>query len=167
MRRYLTCRLALTLATLALFTLTGCGPSDKEQSKSDAVSGPDEHQGPHKGHIIELGRDHLYHGEFVHDDKTETASIYILDKSMKESPIEQKAVTITIVTNSKPTEYELTAVDPKDGKASHFRGDKKLFDAIEEAEKDKKAKARLSAMIAGKPYSGDLDLHDEHEGHKH
>ena len=170
MKRYLTCHAALTVAILALFTLTGCGPGAEEKTKPAKVSGGppdgDEHQGPHKGHIIELGRDHQYHGEFVHDDKAETASIYILDKAMKESPIEAKSVTITIVLDGKPTDYELAAVDPKSGKTAHFRGDKKLFEAVEEAEKNEKAKARLSVTIGGKPYSGDLDLHHDHEGHK-
>lgn len=170
MQRHLTCHVALVLASLVLFAMTGCGSGTEDKSKTVKVSGSppdgDGHEGPHKGEIIELGRDHKYHGEFVHDDATQTASIYILDAKMKESPIEQKSVTITITMDGKPTEYELAAVDPKDGKTSHFRGDKRLFDAVEAAEKDKKSKSRLSLSIGGKPYSGDLDLH-EHEGHKH
>jgi len=166
MKRRPTCCTVLTLAILTLSTMAGCGPGTEEKTKPAPTSNGDEHQGPHKGHIIELGRDHQYHGEFVHDDKAETASIYILDKAMKETPIDAKSVTITIVVDGKPTDHELAAVDPKSGKTAHFRGDKKLFEAVEEAEKNEKAKARLSVTIGGKPYSGDLDLHHEHEGHK-
>jgi hypothetical protein len=156
---------ALAAIALALVGLGGCGPTTDDKPKPAKVTGdPPEHSGhvgPHKGHIIELGRDHQYHGELVHDDKAETASVYILDKAMKESPIDAKSVTITIVADNKPETHELAAVDPKDGKTAHFKGDKKLFEAIEDVEKNPKAKASLTVMIGDKPYKGDIDLHHD------
>jgi hypothetical protein len=149
----------LAAISLALIAGVGCGPTaeEKTKTKTPAVT-DDDHAGPHKGHIIELGRDHVYHGELVHDDATESVSIYILGKGMKESPIEQKTVTITTTIDGKTETHELAAVDAKDGKTAHFRGDKKLFEAIEAVEKDPKAKARLSLTIGDKPYSGDIEL---------
>jgi len=156
--RFLACIFLGLLGIVA----AGCGPADPKSSGGKKPS-EDEHVGPHKGHIIELGRDHRYHGELVHNDATQTVSVYILGKGMKEHAIDQKSATITITIGDQTTTHDLAAVDPVDGKTAHFRGDKKLFEAIEAVEKNPRAKARFAVTIDGTPYSGEVEL--EEHGH--
>lgn len=128
----------------------------------------DAHQGPHHGHVIELGRSHEYHAELVDDEAAGTLKVYILDKDLKELPIEATSITMTLVVDRQPRTFELAAATS--GQSSRFDAqDKGLFDALHLHE----ATGRIRVTINGTPYSGDVEHHDHnadnggHDGHNH
>lgn len=154
----------------------GCSPKDSgSQANSSASltvdtpppatveihSHPTE--GPHHGSLIELGKEE-YHAELVHDDKTVT--IYILDSAAKSAvPVDAKELVINLLHDGKPEQFKLAASpdanDPS-GKSSRFV--LQSSELIEELEHDHAA-AKLSVLIDGKSYRGDIK-HD-HAGHDH
>lgn len=161
--------LSCGLVTLAV----GCGG---EGDKKTAVKGEhhagDGHkageaghghveEGPHKGHLIELGKEE-YHGEIVHDEAAHKITIYLLDGEAKKSiPITDKEVSINVVINGKPSQFKLPAAaqsgDPA-GQASKFE----LVDhALCEALDDPKTKGRFNVTIGGKAYAGDIAHREE------
>ncbi|MBN8604927.1 MAG: hypothetical protein J0M26_28260 [Planctomycetes bacterium] len=166
----------LVAALVGLCGVLGCNQSDsgaKPESNSslsmdmpppatvEVHSHPTE--GPHHGTLIELGKEE-YHAELVHDDKTVT--IYILDSAAKAAvPIDAQELVINLVHAGKPEQFKLAASpdagDPS-GKSSRFS----LQDAelIVELEHDHAA-AKLSVLIGGKSYRGDIK--HNHEGHDH
>ena len=168
------------LAVLAIAGLTwvaGCdsgstGPNKTSDSKSAASGGDSRHHGeedraaPHGGHIIELGRNHQYHAELVEDEKARTVTIYILDKEMKELPIDQPSIAVNLVVDGKAQSFTLAAAGAQDGKASRFvSSGEALFEALHEHD----ASGKLRVTINGSPYSGEIAHDHDHEGkgHKH
>ncbi len=156
-------------------TSGGCGsqPSGDQAAvavsdASPAADGHDhahgeEHEGPHGGHVIELGRSHEYHAELVDDEQAGTISVYILDKELKELPIEQQSITLNLMVEGAPKTFELMAAEGSDTMASRFNAtDKAAFEALHEHE----ASGKLQATIKGSPYSGKVEHHD-HDGHDH
>lgn len=138
---------------------------DPKASSSGKDAGAHNHpsEGPHHGTLIELGSEE-YHAELVHDENTVT--VYILDKTAKISiPIDATDIAINLVHDEKPAQFKLMASpdanDPA-GKSSRFS----LQDPglIKELEHDH-AGAKLSVLIEGKAYRG--EIHHEHEGHDH
>jgi hypothetical protein len=120
-----------------------------------------EHQGPHKGQIIDLGRDHQYHAEVV-DDDTGMVSVFILDNELKELPIEATSLAMNLVVDGAAQSFELSAVDP--GKASRFdSAGKELFEALH----IHNATGKLRVTIDGTPFSGDVTSHAHDDGHAH
>ena len=158
------------VASLVIFN--GCGDKNgkvdggkgkNSVSKSDAHDHPSE--GPHGGHLIELGHEE-YHAELVEDDSANKVTIYLLDSGAKKAvPIDAKEVTVNASVAGKPRQFKLPAVSQQGdsaGTASRFElADEELFEAIEHAE----SKARLAVTINDKPYTGNL-AHDEHGEHK-
>jgi hypothetical protein len=153
-------------------TLLGCGtnapnpkPNEVNHGKEPAHAHPSE--GPHHGHLIELGKEE-YHAELTHDDATHTVTVYLLDGAAKKSvPIEEKELTLNMVVDGKPSQFKLAAMpedsDPE-GQASRFSlSDEGLLEAVE----SEKATGRLTVKIKGKSYSGNVE-HQEHDddGHK-
>lgn len=150
----------------------GCGEGDKKTAAKGEHHAGDGHkageaghghaeEGPHKGHLIELGKEE-YHGEILHDEAAHKITIYLLDKEAKKSvPIADKEVSINVVVDGKPSQFKLPAAaqsgDPA-GQASKFE----LVDhALCEALDDPKAKGRFNVTIGGKAYSGDIEHHEE------
>ncbi len=124
----------------------------------------DEHQGPHDGHVIELGRNHEFHAEVVENEEAGMVTVYILDKKMKELAIDQATIVMNLKFDGKGKTFELTAVDASDGKASRFDAtDRSLFEALHEHE----ATGKIRVTINGDPYSGEVEHHhhDEHDDH--
>jgi hypothetical protein len=163
------CKSTLALvAVLMLPLLFGCGSSDdSKKDKDHDESGHHAEKGPHGGHLIELGRDHKFHAELVEDHKSGTISIYILDGEMKEYPIAEPSVTLTIIVEGASVGHELTAAQPTDGKTSRFdSADETLHEKFEEHEE---AEVKLRVTIDGTPYTGTLkhdhDEDDDHAGH--
>jgi hypothetical protein len=152
--------------------VAGCG--DKKNAK-DTKSGTskgeqDEHahhdEGPHGGHIIELGGP--YHAELTHDDETMIVAVYLLGEDVKKAATSKDhEITLSLTVDGKPQEYKLGgaagAGDPA-GEFSRFESkDEKLIDALHEP---KYSSGRLRVTIAGKQYSGDIEPH-EHGDHEH
>ncbi|MGV3485496.1 MAG: hypothetical protein ACO1RT_13855 [Planctomycetaceae bacterium] len=162
-------------ALAATVLATGCNRDGTQSGNSDAPLVMDsatpatvdvhEHasEGPHHGTLIELGNEE-YHAELVHDDQSVT--IYILDGTATKSvPIDATDVAINLVHDGKPSQFKLEASpdasDPA-GKCSRFA----LQNAeLVEALKHDDAAARLSVLIGGKAYRG--DIHHDHAGHDH
>jgi hypothetical protein len=156
--------LSLLCSALAAFSFTGCGGKPKPASGDKAEHAHDEHdhpsEGPHKGHLIELGTEE-YHAELVHDDATKTVSIYILDSKAKEAvPIAAKEVTLNLVVDTKPLQVKLPATPQKDdpeNQSSHFSAaDEATLEALESP----KTTGRLNVTINDKPYTGEIAHHD-------
>ncbi|MEW4452686.1 hypothetical protein AB1L30_08425 [Bremerella sp. JC817] len=166
----------LVLCALAVpFTLSGCN-SEKAADNTSGEHGHDhdhgdhdhgdhghEHgghshdEGPHGGHLIELGGE-KYHLEWAHDDEAKLLTFYVLDADAKEEvaiPAEAIMVNITVGEDTKP--YEIPAVR-KEGEtttATFESADADLFALIE----DEDTKATVVLEIEGTPYNGTLEHH--------
>ncbi len=161
---------ATALATFVAFA--GCGGGEETSGStagtaSTTASHDDEHahpsEGPHHGSLIELGAEE-YHGEFLHN--ADSITIYILDSSATtQVPIDAESITLNVTHDGASTSHELAATpdasDPE-GKSSRFV----LSDAtVVEMLDSEGTTARVSVMIEGTPYQGNV-AHD-HEGHDH
>ena len=122
-------------------------------------------EGPHKGALIELGKED-YHAELVHDDATDTVTIYILDSSAtKPVPIAAKQLTLNMRVDGRPQQF-LLAAQPHDGdaagSASAFAASgKRMCQALD----SKAASGRLNVEIGGKVYVGNVGGHAH--SHRH
>ncbi len=142
---------------------------DHAEGDHDGHDHSAEHEGPHGGHVIELGLNHQYHAELVENEDAHAVTVYMLDKDMKELTIDQATITMNLMVDGKAQSYELAAAGVAGGKASQFNAaDKSLFEALHEHE----ASGKLRVTIDGTPYSGEVEHHhheghDEHDGHDH
>lgn len=159
------------------FTLTGCNNAD-QGTKTFDESAPedvtmDEHghdhpsEGPHHGSLIELGKE-AYHAELVHDEKTGSVTIYILDGTAKKSvPIKAESVLINVKHAGKGEQFTLAASpdssDPA-GQSSRFSTQKKTLGELLDEEG---TTARLVLEIDGKSYNGEVHAHDHDHDHGH
>lgn len=161
---------ALLAFAVSLGLVAGCGDKkvakDGKQGTSTVKKVDDDHhhdEGPHGGHIIDLGNG-AYHAELTHNDATKSVAIYLFDADLKK-PVTtaEQEITINLTVDGKPQEYKLAAApqaeDPK-GETSRFElKDENLVDAWDAP----KSTGRVRVNIGGKSYSGDIDAHD----HKH
>jgi len=158
--------LTIALAVAIPFAVTGCGKTEKKTDDKTAAGKDDKGghptEGPHHGILVELGDDE-YHGEVVHDDKTATLTVYILDGSAKKQvPIDAKAVVINLKHDGKPEQFKLPALPDKDdpqGKSSRFQLKNK---ELVEAHDAKGSDAKLTVRINGTSFTGGIAA-----GHKH
>lgn len=157
--------LSLVIASFALWT-TGCGTPKPADNKQPDAHAEHDHpsEGPHKGHLIELGTEE-YHAELVHDDATKTVSIYVLDsKAAKAVPIAADSeVRLNLVVDGKPQPVELKATpqaDDPENQSSHFSvTDEATLEALE----SEKTTGRLTLTINGKQYTGQIEHHEHDE----
>jgi hypothetical protein len=151
---------AVTL--LALCLAAGCNSEPSPQPVKVGPPPADDHsdhsghshEGPHHGHVIELGNEE-YHAELTHDDATDLVAIYILDGEAKRAvPIEAKEVVINLVIDGQPQQFTLPAApleDEPEGQSSRFQLiSQQLCDGWDAP----KSTGRLNVTIAGKPYVG-------------
>ena len=122
-------------------------------------------EGPHHGSLIELGKED-YHAEIVHDETTDTVTIYILDGSAtKPVPTTTKNVTLNMRVSGKPQQFPLAAVpqtgDPAGSASAFAASGKPLCQALDAHG----AAGRLNVEIAGKMYVGTLGGHSH--AHQH
>ena len=182
-------------AVLALsVSLLGCGsdstktPTEKGKGSpppSASEAGHDDHaghdhgdhagdghptKGPHGGHLIELGNEE-YHMELLHDEKTHTVTVHLLDGPAKQAvAIPLAEITLQLLRDGQFVKYALKAVQgPGDaaGAASRFEiVDVALCDALSHG---KETSGRLQVTIDGKPYTGTIEhtSHGDHEGEDH
>lgn len=150
---------------IAIAMVTGCGPAnhdDDHDHADDNHEHAEEHEGPHGGHVIELGRDHQFHAELVEDEGNQTVTVYILGEDMKELPIDAATMAMNLVVDGEAKSFELAAVGPVEGKSSQYAGGQtELFEALHEHE----ASGKLNVTIDGAPYSGVVEHHDHDEDH--
>jgi hypothetical protein len=167
--------LSALVASTTIF-VGGCnqGPADATSSDS-TTAGAHNHahaeEGPHGGHIIELGADN-HHAELTHDEASHLVGVYILDGAAKElAPIESESVTINVALDGEPTQYILPAVAQEgEGGASYFEIVSEPLCKIVCGESEAETTtARVSITINGKPYIGiiETDPHEHDHGHGH
>jgi hypothetical protein len=160
-------RMLFTLAALlSMGIVVGCGkPAEKKPTPEKEHVHDHPSEGPHGGHLIELGAEE-YHAELVHDDATKTVTVYLLDsKAAQPVGIAETELTLNLVVDGKPQQAKLAAApQPGDteGHASRFSVvDEKVLEALDAP----KTTGRLNVTISGKPYVGEI-AHEEHD-HKH
>ena len=176
MRMFSFSRFTCVLGTaVCLGLLAGCASETPDQTAvrqpaqqadDPAGHGHEGHhkQGPHQSQIVDLGEGD-YHAELIHDEKSHTITVYILDDSgEKTTAIEAEELTVNLVHDGKPQQFKLAASpddgDPQ-GKSSRFvSDDEELGEHIDAEDAD----ARIVVKVAGRSYTGSLD-HD-HNGHE-
>ena len=152
------------LTLLSILACFGCKPSSVETGEEPHQHvGHDYHDheaGPHGGHLIELGAEE-YHAEWLHDDETNTVTVYILDAdAQNEFPIDASEILINVKVNDQPTQYKLTAFPTEQGKSSQFQlVDGSLIVALIVGEG---VSARLQVDINGTPFSATIEQHAHH-----
>ena len=157
--RQLTYPILLTAVFTAPVFLAGCNsnpPSPPASSHADPDRGHTHahgETGPHGGHLIELGRNHKYHVELVHNDASESVIVYILDTHMKELAIGESSIILNLTEDGETTAYEMLATDDRqDAGYSHFAStDESLFRALEQRGG---VSGKLRVTIEGVPYVG-------------
>ncbi len=126
-----------------------------------------EHEGPHHGYVIELGRSHEYHAEIVDDETANVVTVFILDKDLKELQIDATSITMNLMVDGEAKAFELAAATS--GQASRFESKgKALFEALHTHE----ATGKLRVAINGTHYTAKVEHHDhekhvDQDGHKH
>lgn len=177
----------LAIAALLSFA-AGCGNRSGGSTQGGSAGSPahaDDHQGhdhhpgdgrdhghaaaPHGGHLVELGRNHQYHVEWVDHDGSGNITLYVLDADMKELPVAKDAIVVNLAIAGKPLAVELTTTNEADGKASAFTvGDTALAQRLREAEK---VAGKVTVTFDGTPYVGVVEVgaheHGEHEHGEH
>jgi hypothetical protein len=157
-------------ALVVALAIAGCGQPAAPNAAPEAdghAHGAAEHpeEGPHHGHLIELGADE-YHAELTHDDATKTVTVYLLDGSAKAAvPIAAPEVVLNLAVAGKPLQVKLAAApqegDPA-GQASRFSlVDKAALEALEAPT----TTGRLNVNIGDKSYSGAIEHHDHDHDH--
>lgn len=115
-----------------------------------------DHEGPHKGIVVEWGEEE-YHPEIVVDAKTGTVTVYVYGgeddlKKAKFKPIDAKTLTLSLK-GEPATTLKLEAApetgDPK-GSSSKFVGKSDVL------KKETKWAGTLSGKVGTKPYTGDF-----------
>jgi len=177
MRKNFTFLSCLVAATFCI-AFVGCTPKAPTE-KNSADTNKEEHdhaahnhptEGPHGGHLIELGNEE-YHAELLHNEETKTITIHLLDGAGKKSvvvPVEK--IALQLFQDGKLQKYELKAVhQPKDDakNASQFEVvNAKLCDTLCHGTK---VKGRLQVTIKNKSYVGTIEhtAHSHNEEHQH
>lgn len=174
---------ASVVATVVWSALAGCAPESSDSgdagSHPHAGSDADPHRGdegdghadapvgPHGGHLVRLG-DGEYHGEWLHDDKTHTVTVILLDdQGEAEVAVPASEVRIDIAVGERHQSYALSAVNATDEdipKASRFEtvSDELLVHLNVGAG----VTATLTVDVDGKLYMGRIE-HHEHDDHDH
>ncbi len=166
-------RIAGSWLALAVWTCCG-GCSEKvdtggHAADEHATATPADHpeRGPHQGRLIELGREE-YHAELIHDDASHRVTIYLLDAAaLGPTAVSEPEVLVNLVVDGTPRQFKLPAAsqpgDPS-GSSSRFE---LVSEALCEALDQATTTGRLSATIAGRPYSGDLAHAARDHDHDH
>lgn len=169
----------VAFAAPVVLSLAGCGSESAQPPSEQASEKPspmaqepgDTHplEGPHGGHLIELGNEE-YHAELLHDEKSHTVTVHLLDGAGKQPvAVSQPEIVVQLFQDLEFVKYSLKAVrDPADaaGTASEFETvDDALCDALSYEEE---ILGRLQVTIEGKSYTGTIEhsSHD-HDGHGH
>ncbi len=150
------------LCGMAAIAPTGAGAAPPATAGGHAHAHPAHAHptvGPHHGALIELGRED-YHAELVHDEATNTVTIYILDGgATKPVPIEAQRLALNLRVAGKPRQFFLAAApqagDPAGTSSAFAAADKQLCAALHATG----ASGRLTVEIAGRQYIGKVAGH--------
>ena len=138
----------------------------QEADGRDPTAEKHAEEGPHHGHLIELGAEE-FHAELTHDDASKTVTVYLLDKQAKAAvSIADPEILLNLTVDGKPLQVKLVAAPQKgdpEGESSRFAiTDESVLEALEAP----KTTGRLNVTIEGKSYTGNVE-HHEHGEHKH
>ena len=164
------------LVALCFFGLNGCGKGQPaSQADADTAAHAHEHdhgeEGPHGGHIIELGTED-HHAELTHDGETPRVGIYFLgDDAKTAKPIDAKSVTINVSVDGEPSQYTLPAA-PQPGESedqsSYFElVSEPLHIVVSGKSESPRTNARINVTINGKPYVGLIETEKHEHDHDH
>jgi hypothetical protein len=169
-------RFSLLTGFVAIYIvgLYGCSQRPVTTPAGEAAAAAEHgHEGPHGGHIIELGAPG-HHAELTHEDASHRVGVYILDGQAKAAvPIAAESVTINVAEDGEPTAFVLPAVPQSgdgEGRASYFElVSEPLCKVICGESEAETTTARVSVTIEGKPFVGIIDTepHDHDHGHDH
>lgn len=166
-------RIAATLPLIAAgMWLTGCNGSTTPGGGAGgggtggAVE-PHTHAGPHKGHVMVVGKEE-YHAEWTHDAQGKV-TFYILDAAAeKEVPIAAEEITIDAkIGNNPPVTYKLTAVNPQDGKTAAFELVDANLESVLGQVKSAGVTCTLHVNINGKQFDEEIKEELHTDGHDH
>jgi hypothetical protein len=165
---------ALVAIYLPLVGSCNQGPASSstvDRATADSHDHAHADEGPHGGHIIELGAP-SHHAELTHDEQSHRVGVYILDGGAKQpAAIAAESVTINVAQDGEPTQYILPAVaQPEDGEgaASYFELVSEPLCKIVCGESEAKTTtARISITIDGKPFIGIIETDPHEHGHDH
>jgi hypothetical protein len=166
--------------TLASVFLVGCGsdaaqpptgPGTEHEHVADAGHDHGDHvhltEGPHGGHLIELGNE-AYRAELLHGDSAHTVTIHLLDAAAEQAvPVSQNEITLQLFRDGQFVDYTLKAVEQEadaTGSASQFEiTDAELCETLCSEEE---VRGRLHVTIDGTPLTGIIE-HGAHCDHEH
>lgn len=158
--------------SLAIFAV-GCDTSssneedDHGDDHGDHDHGDHDHDhgttGKHGGHIIEIGRDHAYHAEFVDDHDKEMVIVYMLDGKLNAVNIDTESISAVVTAEGNTKSFDLAAASS--GGASEFSSnDAELLKMLDHDH----VTIKLRINIDGKPHTGSYDHHGhDHDDHDH
>lgn len=130
----------------------------------DRASAAHPTRGPHRGSLIELGKED-FHAELVHDDETDTITIHVLDKEARSAvPVTARTVTLDIRAAGRSHRYTLVAQArsvKEFGAASVFSASDNMLCQLLDVDG---VAAHLMIEIDGKAFVGVLGKHAHHEG---
>lgn len=140
---------AMALALLAAAALAACSSDQDPETGAPHQDGGHGHEhGPHGGHVLELGMEHLAHLEVLHDEAAGTLTVYVLGPDAR-TPLAADA----------PPELKLaTAAGPRVLAMTDADGTGTAFAATDEALRGEPT-GRISVTVQGKAYNPDL-VHD-------
>jgi hypothetical protein len=179
--QYLLVAAKVALVSLFFIGLNGCGTDQAPAPEGDETAAADDHdaehdhpaEGPHGGHIVELGTED-YHAELTHDDDAHRVGVYFLGGDAKTpQPIDAESVMINVSVDGIPTQYTLPAVPQagdSEGKSSYFEFvSEPLTIVVSGKSESPRTTARLSVQIDGKPFVGliETEAHDHDHDHDH
>jgi len=161
---------------LCLFAFSACGDGKPETpAVSETAAAEHDHpdEGPHGGHIIELGTEE-YHAELTHDDESHRVGIYFLgDDAKTAKPIGAESVTINVSLDGESSQFILPSA-PQSGetkeKSSYFELVSEPLNVVVSGKSEAARKhARLNVTFDGKPYVGliETEEHAHDHGHAH
>lgn len=162
---------AFSLFAAASLLLAGCGGGADEEFKplenQPAKVEVEEHhheEGPHGGHIIDLG-DHEYRAELTMDEQSRQVTVYLLEHDTDDPvAIEAESITLNLRAGDQPTQVTLSATPQEgeaEGKSSRFQAP---GDQIPEQIKDiEELEGELSVKIGEKSYTGEIEHDHDHD----
>jgi hypothetical protein len=158
--------LSLPSMVAVALIVAGCGSSNPAPPKAGEAHHDHPSEGPHKGHLIELGAEE-FHAELTHDDASKTVTIYLLGSDAKTAAMSSDPeLALNLMVGGEPLQAKLTA-SPLEGEAvdkcsRYTLVDEKVLEALE----NPKTTGRLNVNIAGKSYTGKVELGDHGHDHK-
>jgi len=158
---------SITAAILGMtLGAVGCGGGTPAPAGAGTGGGHTHtHAGPHKGHVMVLGKEE-YHAEWTQDE-TGKVTFYILDsEAKKDVPIEAKEITIDVkIGQNPPKTFTLPALNPQDGKTAAFEiVDTNLEGALDQI-KGTGVVCTLHVNINGKQFDQEIKEEEHTDDH--